>query len=284
MEESAAPPDEDLRIRGMGVYVTHTPASIGIMENGTKVAYLSWLLNESMLSSGEPRVALEEETFRVLVTLEAYNRSFAGDDPIFVVLAPPPGETGVYRITRAAAPATLMAGERSAWSFDVTTLVGRIALENLTATEKGKITNMTAYPGMFSFRAYVFTDGRDEAFASVVSDPVITVRPAMARDGPYPDLPDCYTLVGMSSSAMQASETLNDAWQRGVSEDEILAASASNLLQLQSLSKEDLQRLYALQSPAQPLQATGASPLDGIIAAFVNMVGWLQGTVHAVLG
>ncbi len=267
----------------MGVYVTHTPDRVGVTTNGTKVAYLSWLLNDTLLASGNPRVALEEEKFRVSVTLEAHNVSFADDNRIYVVLVPPPGETGIYRISRAAAPAVLADGERNAWSFDVATLSGRVALDNLTDGERAHISNMTAYPEMFSFRAYIFTDSRGE-IASVASDPVITVRPASVRGGQYPDLPDIYQISGMDSSTLQVSETLNDAWRRGVSEDEILAASSANLLALRSLSKEDLKSLYASQSPAAAVQAIESSPVDGVISLLVSVAGWLQGSLHALLG
>ncbi len=267
----------------MGVYVAHTPDRIGVMENGTKVAYLSWLLSDEMSAPGNPRVALEEEMFRVSVTLEARNRSFSGDDPIYVVLVPPPGETGIYRITRTAAPVSLAEGERNAWSFDVATLVGRIALDNLTDTERSQITNMTAHPEVFSFRAYAFTDGLDE-IVSVASDPVITVRPASVRGGQYPDLPESYRILGIDSSILQVSETLNDAWRRGVSEDEVIAASSADLLVLGSLSKEDLKNLHAAQSPSAAVQAIESSPVDGIVSLLASVAGWFQASLHALLG
>ncbi|RXE56974.1 hypothetical protein ABH15_02205 [Methanoculleus taiwanensis] len=277
--------DQDLlRITGIGIYESNTPDTVAITANGTKVGYLARLIDDAMRAPGhQPRVAFEERTFTVSVTLEARNVSFSESTPVYVVLIPPAEETGIYRITRTAAPGILAAGERNAWRFSVTPLSARLTLENLTSTETAGITNLTGYPDLFTFRVVAFTDAYD-GVATAVSDPVISVRPAAAGAATVL-LPDYYSQMEVGTTpVLQASETLNAAWLRGVGEDEILNVSGTRLAVIQSLGREDLESIYLAESPAPAIREVGISPFDTIVAALAGTVAWLQSTFHALFG
>lgn len=271
-ETEAPPPDiteppRGLFVRGVGVLLARTPEDVALTRNGMEVASFDWLLDVAMLLGGRhPRVAMEGERFTVTVTVEALNMTLPGDESAYVVLVPPPGEIAVYDITRTREPQSLRAGERGVWEFSVVTRIGRLMLENLTLPEERLITDMTSYPDTFAFRAYALA-GDQETPSTGLSDPVIAIRP----DGSTTErstLPALYTLLGVGDSILQPSETMIDAWRRGVDYGEVTAVAGEHLGALGSLGKEEVAAVHAGQGRAGA-EAAGASPspLD-LIAGF----------------
>ena len=272
-------PRDGLIVSGVGVLLDRTPEDVALTRSGVEIANLDWLLDTAMhLGGRHPRVALEGETFTVTVTVEARNVTLAGEDPAYVVLVPPPGETGVYEITRTSEPGELRDGERAVWEFSVLTRTGRLTLEDLTLNEERQITNLTTNPEFFSFRAYALAG--DQEHPSVgLSDPVIAIRPAgdgdVAGESPLPAL---YTLVGIHNSTLLPSETIPGAWMRDIGHDQIVTEAAGHLDALKSLGRDELTTLYAEEEmDGTEAPAAASSPLDLVVEFFSDLLGWLSG-------
>ncbi len=253
-----------------------TPGDVSLTRNGVETANLDWLLNVAMRLGGRhPRVAFEGETFTVTVTVEARNTTLAGDDPAYVVLVPPPCETGVYEITRTTEPRALRDGERAVWEFSVFTRAGRLALEDLSLIEERRITSLTTTPDIFSFRAYALA-GDQEHPSMGLSDPVIAIRPAGAV-GEISSLPALYTLAGIADSTLLLSETIPDAWRRGTSHDQIVAGAVGHLDTTKSLGRGDLEALYREEGMAGAGSAATSSLFDAILGFFSGLIRLLTG-------
>jgi len=276
---AAVVPRDGLIVSGVGVLLDRTPEDVALTRNGVEIANLDWLLNTAMhLGGRHPRVALEGETFTVTVTVEARNVTLTGEDPAYIVLVPPPGETGVYEITRTSEPGELRDGERAVWEFSVFTRTGRLTLEDLTLNEERQITNLTTNPEFFSFRAYALAS--DQEHPSVgLSDPVIAIRPAGNGDvAEESSLPALYTIVGIHNSTLLPSETIPGAWMRDIGHDQIVTEAAGHLDALKSLGRDELTALYT----EEEMDGTGApaaasSPLEMIVGFFGSLFGWLSG-------
>ncbi len=284
--ETGAPPEvaaprEGLFVRGVGVLLPRTPADVALTRGGMEIANLDWLLDGAMRLGGRhPRVAMEGETFTVTVTVEARNLTLTEGEPAYVVLVPPPGEIAVYEITRTKEPRSLRAGERGVWEFSVATRTGRLTLENLTLPEERLVTNLTSYPDAFAFRAYAFA-GSQESPSTGLSDPVIAVRPGGSTNATAEStLPALYALVGVQDSLLRPSETMTDAWRRGVDYDAITAGAGEHLDTLGSLGKEEVAAVYAREGKAGGAAAAGSSssPFDLIAGFFRGIFGWFGGT------
>ncbi len=268
-------PIDGLSVRGIGVLLDRTPENVALTRDGVEIANLDWLLDTAMRLGGRhPRVAFEGETFTVTVTVEAQNVSVTEGSPAYVVLVPPPAETGVYEITRTRSPASLRDGERAVWEFSVLTCTGRLALSDLTLSEERLLTSLTSNPDIFSFRAYACVDGQ-EVPSMGVSDPVITVRPedrsVMPEGSPLPGL---YALTGTADSALRPSETMPGAWARGVAHDTIVATATRHLAIASGLGSEDVAAVYDLEGGGAGGQsASSPSILDMFIRFFQGLFG-----------
>jgi hypothetical protein len=284
--ETGAPPEvaaprEGLFVRGVGVLLSRTPADVALTRSGMEIANLDWLLDGAMRLGGRhPRVAMEGETFTVTVTVEARNLTLTEGEPAYVVLVPPPGEIAVYEITRTKEPRSLRAGERGVWEFSVATRTGRLTLENLTLPEERLVTNLTSYPDAFAFRAYALA-GSQEIPSSGLSDPVLAVRPGGSTNATVESpLPALYALVGVQDSLLRPSETMTDAWRRGVDYDAITAGAGEHLDAFGSLGKEEVAAVYASEGKAGGAAAAGSpsSPFDLIAGFFRGIFEWFGGT------
>ena len=269
-----AVPSDGLFVRGIGVLLDRTPEDVVLTRSGVEIANLDWLLDTAMLLGGRhPRVALEGETFTVIVTVEAKNVTVTKDDPAYVVLVPPPGETGIYEITRIRDPGPLLDGERGVWEFSVATRTGRLTLADLTLSEERLITNLTSNPDFFAFRAYALS-GDQEIPSMGISDPVIAI-PFGEGPGVVEAFPRLYALVGVEDSALRPSETMAGAWARGVDHDAIVAAAAGHLEVTNGLGKEDVIAIYDLEGEGkekgQP--ASSSSIFDLIMGFFRDLFG-----------
>lgn len=276
-------PRDGLLVKGVGVLLDRTPEDLALTRNGVEIANLDWLLDTAMRLGGRhPRAALEGETFTVSVTTEVRNMTLAEGDRVYVVLVPPPGETGVYEITRTREPETLRDGERAVWEFSVATRAGRLTLADLTLSEERLVTNLTTNPDLFAFRAYAFAGGQD--YPSVgLSDPVIAVRPSEnAGAAETSSLPALYAHAGIDTSPLRPSETMIEAWKRGVDHDAIVAEAAGHLDILKGLGKEELTAIYAEEGGAARGAGAGAaaasSPFDAIAGLFRGLFGWFGET------
>ncbi|NLA39113.1 MAG: hypothetical protein GX882_07000 [Methanomicrobiales archaeon] len=269
-------PHDGLIVSGVGVLLARTPGDVTLTRDGIETANLDWLLDLAMRLGGRhPRVALEGDTFTITVTVEARNVTIKGDDPGFVALVPPPCETGVYEITRIAEPQELRDGERAVWEFSVFTRTGRLTLENLTLIEERRVTNLTATPEIFSFRAFAFTG--DQEHPSVgLSDPVIAIRPAGAGSDAS-SLPALYTLACIQNSTLLPSETIPDAWKRSIGHDQITTGAAGHLDTLKGLGRSDLAAIYAEEGMTRDVPAAASSPFDAILEFFHNLIRLLTG-------
>ncbi|MDD2474060.1 MULTISPECIES: hypothetical protein [unclassified Methanoculleus] len=280
----AAGPRDGLFVKGVGVLLPRTPEDVALTRNGVEIANLEWLLDTAMhLGGRHPRVAFEGETFTVTVTVEARNVSITEENPAYVVLVPPPGETGVYEITRTRELSGLRDGERGAWEFSVTTRTGRLTLDNLTLPEERLVTNLTSNPDVFAFQAYAFT-GDQEVPSAGFSDPVIAVRPdAGAGAAAELPLPELYTLAGIENSTLLPSETLTDAWGRGVGHETIVAGATGHLEALQGLGTEHLGVIYDKEEggAAEESGVSPSSPLDLFAKFFRGLMGQISGTTEA---
>lgn len=282
-------PRDGLLVKGVGVLLDRTPEDMALTRNGVEIANLDWLLDTAMRLGGRhPRAALEGETFTVSVTTEARNVTLTKGDPVYVVLVPPPGETGVYEITRTREPGSLRDGERAVWEFSVVTRTGRLTLANLTLPEERLVTNLTSNPDLFAFRAYAFA-GNQEYPSVGLSDPVIAVRRSENADAAAASsLPALYARAGVDNSTLRSSETMTGAWKRGVDHDAIVTEAAGHLGTLQGLRKEELMAIYAEEGKA--VHGTGAeasaapsspsSPFDAIAGLFRGLFGWFGGTAR----
>ena len=270
-------PRDGLIVSGVGVILDRTPGDVSLTRNGVETANLEWLLDVAMRLGGRhPRVAFEGETFTITVTVEARNTTITGDDPGFVVLVPPPCETGVYEITRTSEPGELRDGERAVWEFSVFTRTGRLTLEDLTLIEERRITSLTTTPDIFSFRAFALA-GDQEHPSMGFSDPVIAIRPAGAGSGES-SLPQLYTLVGIQDSTLLPSETIPDAWKRSISHDQIVTGAAGHLDTTKALGRGDLEALYAEEGMAGAgISATTSSLFDAIFGFFNGLLRMLTG-------
>jgi len=273
---SPAIPIDGLAVRGIGVLLDRTPENVALTRGGVEIANLDWLLDTAMRLGGRhPRVALEGETFTVTVTVEAQNVSVTEGSPAYVVLVPPPAETGVYEITRTRSPASLRDGERAVWEFSVLTCTGRLVLSDLTLPEERLLTSLTSNPDIFSFRAYACVDGQEMPSVGV-SDPVIAVRPegcsSMPEGSPLPGL---YALTGTADSALRPSETMTGAWTRGVAHDTIVAAATRHFAIASGLGSEDVAAVYELEGGGGAGEQSASSPsmLDMIIGFFQGLFG-----------
>ncbi len=270
-------PRDGLIVSGVGVILDRTPGDVSLTRNGVETANLEWLLDVAMRLGGRhPRVAFEGETFTITVTVEARNTTITSDDPGFVVLVPPPCETGVYEITRTSEPGELRDGERAVWEFSVFTRTGRLTLEDLTLIEERRITNLTTTPDIFSFQAYALA-GDQEHPSTGFSDPVIAIRPAGAGSGES-SLPAFYTLVGIEDSLLLPSETIPDAWKRSIDHDQIVTGAAGHLDTTKALGRGDLEALYAEEGmTGVGMSATTSSLFDAIFGFFNGLLRMLTG-------
>ena len=267
-------PREGLFVRGVGVLLARTPEDVALTRSGVETANLDWLLDTAMRLGGRhPRVAMEGEAFTVTVTVEAQSLAVTGGEPAYVVLVPPPGEVAIYDITRTKEPRNLLDGERAVWEFSVTTRVGRLMLENLTLPEERLITDLTSYPDAFAFRAYALA-GTQEIPSMGLSDPVIAIRPAGSAAAES-SLPPLYTLVGVQDSLINPSETMIDAWRRGIDYDVITAGAGEHLGTLASLGKEEVAAIYTAEGRAGAEAAAGPSSsiIDLIVEFFRSIFG-----------
>jgi len=239
---------DGLLVRGVGVILDRTPEDVALTRSGVEIANLDWLLDPAMRLGGRhPRAVFEGETFTVTVTVEARNLTVTGDNPAYVVLVPPPGETGVYEITRAREPRGLGDGERGVWEFSVVTRTGRLTLANLTLPEERLVTNLTSNPDAFAFRAYAFA-GNQEVLSTGVSDPVLAIRPdRSAETEEMSSLPELYALSGIPDSTLLPAETMAGAWARGIDHDTIVAGAIGHLEALSDLEKEEIAAVYDLE-------------------------------------
>ncbi|WP_243668497.1 hypothetical protein [Methanoculleus chikugoensis] len=211
------------------------------------------------------------------MTVEARNVTITEDDPAYVVLVPPPDETGgVYEITRTREVRSLGGdgGERGVWEFSVATRTGRLTLENLTLAEERLVTNLTSNPDLFAFHAYALAGGQEVPSAGV-SDPVIAIRPdggdAVTAEASL--LPGLYAVLGVENSTLRPSETMMGAWARGgVDHETIAAAAVGHLEALRGLGKEDVAAFYAAEGGgaggADERSASSPSILDLIVGFF----------------
>ncbi|WP_292394832.1 hypothetical protein [Methanoculleus sp. UBA303] len=286
--ETGTPPEvvvprDGLIVKGVGILLDRTPEDVALTRSGVEIANLDWLLDPAMRLGGRhPRAAFEGETFTVTVTVEARNLTLTGEDPACVVLVPPPGEIGVYEIVRTKEPRSLRDGERGVWEFSVVTRTGRLTLENLTLPEERLVTNLTSNPDLFAFRAYAFA-GNQEHPSTALSDPVIAVRSdegtGVAEES---SLPALYALLGGQDSTLRPSETMTDAWRRGVDYDAITAGAAGYLDALRNLGKEEVAAIYAGEGKGGAGEPAGSSssPLDLIAGFFSGLFGWFGETLH----
>ncbi|HOB17820.1 MAG TPA: hypothetical protein PKK74_03900 [Candidatus Methanoculleus thermohydrogenotrophicum] len=280
---AATESSDGLVVSGVGILLARGPEDVPLTRNGVEIANLDWLLDPAMRLGGRhPRVAHEGETFTITVTVEARNVTLTKGDPAYVVLLPPPGETGVYEITRTSEPAELRDGERAVWEFSVFTRTGRLMLEDLTLSEERQVTSLTSTPDIFAFSAYAFT--ADQEHPSVrLSDPVITIRPAGEADiAKESSLPALYTLAGIQNSTLLPSETITAAWARGVSHETITAEAAGHLDALANLERNRVITIYAEENGTggdigADVSAAGSSPLDLIVGLLRGLVGWFGG-------
>ena len=275
----AAVPRDGLFVRGIGVILDRVPEDVALTRSGVEIANLDWLLDPAMRLGGRhPRAVFEGETFTVTVTVEARNVTIAEDNPAYVVLVPPPDETGVYEITRTREVQSLGDGERGVWEFSVATRTGRLTLANLTLAEERLVTNLTSNPDLFAFHAYALAGGQEVPSAGV-SDPVIAIRPdGGAETAEASSLPGLYALLGVENSTLRPSETMTGAWARGVDHETIAAAAVGNLKALRGLGKEDVAALYAAEggAGAEEQSASSSSILDLIVGFFEGLFGMGQ--------
>ncbi|WP_292518959.1 hypothetical protein [Methanoculleus sp.] len=274
-----AAPHDGLIIKGVGVLLDRTPEDIALTRSGVEIANLDWLLDPAMTLGGRhPRAVFEGETFAVTVTVEARNLTAIPEGPAYVVLVPPPGETGVYEITRTREPGVLQDGERGVWEFSVTTRTGRLTLADLTLPEERLITDLTSNPELFAFRAYAFA-GDQEPPSSGLSDPVLAIRPD-GNEGSVEDrpLPVIYAIAGISNSPLTPSETIPGAWQREVGHDMIVAGAVGGLDALKSLGKEEIAAVYDEEMVGGTEEPAGSSssPFDMIVEFFRGLFGWAR--------
>ena len=277
---SLAMPHEGLIIRGVGVILDRTPEDVPLTRRGVQIASLDWLLDPGMTLGGRhPRAVFEGETFTVTVTVEARNLSAIKEGEGYVVLVPPPVETGVYEITRIREPASLQDGERGVWEFSVTTRTGRLALANLTLPEERLITDLTRYPDLFAFRAYSFA-GDQRLLSSGVSDPVLSIRP----DGDIGaaeerSLPAIYALAGLTNSTLHPSETIPEAWARGLDHDTIVVGAVGHLDHIKTLGKEEVTAIYTEEEMTGPegqaQVGSSSSPFEMFAEFFRTLLGWV---------
>lgn len=267
---------DGLLVRGVGVILDRTPEDVALTRSGVEIANLDWLLDPAMLLGGRhPRAVFEGETFTVTVTVEARNLTVTGDDPAYVVLVPPPGETGVYEITRTREPRALRDGERGVWEFSVVTRTGRLTLANLTLPEERLVTNLTSNPDVFAFRAYAFA-GNQEAPSTGVSDPVIAIRPdGSAGMAEASSLPELYALAGIQDSILRPSETMAGAWARGIDHDTIVSGAIGHLEILSALGQEEMAAIYDYEGETGEgdLSASSSSLFDQIMEFFRGLFG-----------
>ncbi|MCC7556467.1 MAG: hypothetical protein KO254_10225 [Methanoculleus marisnigri] len=279
---AVAVPRDGLLVRGIGVLLDRTPEDVVLTRSGVEIANLDWLLDPAMrLGSRHPRAVLEGETFTVIVTVEARNVTVTEENPAYVVLVPPPDETGVYEITRTREFQTLGDGERGVWEFTVVTRTGRLTLANLTLPEERLVTNLTSNPNLFAFQAYALA-GDQEVPSSGFSDPVLAIR----RDGDaetaeVSSLPGLYALSGVENSTLSPSETMAGAWARGVDHDAIVAAAVGDLEILNGLGKEELAAIYDLEGGGEggaggDPSASSPSIFDQIMEFFRGLFGMNQ--------
>ncbi len=254
-------PRDGLFVRGVGVLLARTPEDVALTRSGVEIANLDWLLDPAMLLGGRhPRAVFEGETFTVTVTVEARNLTVTGEDPAYVVLVPPPGETGVYEITRTREPRSLRDGERGVWEFLVTTRTGRLTLANLTLPEERLVTNLTSNPDLFAFRAYALA-GTQEIPSIGVSDPILAIRPDGSVDiAEASSLPELYTFAGIPDSTLRPSETMAGAWARGIGHDTIVAGAVGHLEVLENLGKGEVGALYATEEKVGAGEVAASSP------------------------
>jgi len=270
---------DGLLVRGVGVILDRTPAEVALTRSGVEIANLDWLLDPAMLLGGRhPRAVFEGETFTVTVTVEARNLTVTGDHPAYVVLVPPPDETGVYEITRTREPRALGDGERGVWEFSVTTRTGRLTLANLTLPEERLVTNLTSNPDAFAFRAYALA-GNQEVLSMGVSDPVLAIQSdGSAGLAEASSLPGLYALSGVENSTLRPSETMAGAWARGVDHDTIVAGAIGHLEALSNLGKEEIAAVYDLEGGAGEGDQSTSSPsvFDQIMEFFWGLFGMGQ--------
>ncbi len=266
---------DGLIVEGVGVLLDRTPTDVVLTRSGVEIANLGWLLDPAMhLGGRHPRAVFEGETFTVTVTVEARNLTVTGEDPVCVVLVPPPDETGVYEITRIREPRGLRDGERGVWEFSVVTRTGRLTLANLTLPEERLVTNLTSKPDLFAFRAYAFA-GNQEPLSTGLSDPVIAIRPSDSTDVvEAPSLPELYEFAGIQDSTLGPSETMAGAWKRGVGHDTIVAEAVGHFEALRDLGKEEVAAFYAAEGGAGlEEQPASSSPFDQIMEFFRGLFG-----------
>lgn len=274
--------NDGLIVSGIGVRLTRTPEDVALTRNGVEIANLDWLLDTAMRLGGRrPRIVYEGESFTIAVTVEARNVSITEDDLACIVLVPPPAETGVYEIVRIERPGNLCDGERSVWEFSVLTRAGRLTLDDLTLHEERHITNLTSTPDIFSFRAYAFTDDQDNPSVGL-SDPVISLRPIGEEAGTMNDspLPNIYTLAGIQDSTLLPSETIIEAWGRGIGHDTIASEAAGHLSTLGSLDQGVIADIYVEEGGSRidvDIAVAKRSFLDMVSGLFGSMFGWLSG-------
>ncbi|MCK9278401.1 MAG: hypothetical protein M0P22_09965 [Methanoculleus sp.] len=277
-------PHDGLIVKGVGVLLARTPEDVALTRSGVEIANLDWLLDPAMRLGGRhPRAAFEGETFTVTVTVEARNLTVTGEDPAYVVLVPPPGETGVYEITRTREPRSLRDGERGVWEFLVTTRTGRLTLADLTLPEERLVTNLTSNPDLFAFRAYALA-GTQEIPSTGVSDPILAIRPdGSAGIAEASSLPELYTFAGIPDSTLRPSETMAGAWTRGIGHDAIVAGAVGHLGVLENLGKEEVGALYAAEEKVGAGEVVASSsPLDSVMKFFQGLFGWFGETLHLV--
>ncbi len=265
-------PRDGLLVRGVGVILDRTPEDVALTRSGVEIANLDWLLDPAMRLGGRhPRAVFEGETFTVTVTVEARNLTVTGDNPAYVVLVPPPGETGVYEITRTREPRGLGDGERGVWEFSVVTRTGRLTLANLTLPEERLITNLTSNPDVFAFRAYALA-GNQEVPSTGVSDPVLAIRTdGDAGMAEASSLPELYALAGIPDSTLRPSETMAGAWARGIGHDTIVAGAIGHLETLSALGEEELAAVYGWEGGAEEGEPSASSSLfDRIMEFFLG--------------
>jgi hypothetical protein len=274
---SVAVPRDGLIVRGVGTLLDRTPGDVVLTRSGVEIANLDWLLDTAMILGGRhPRAVFEGERFTVTVTVEARNVTLSEDDEAYVVLVPPPGETGVYEITRLGGPQSLRDGERGVWEFSVATRTGRLALANLTLPEERLVTNLTTNPDLFAFRAYAFIDGQ-EIPSTGLSDPVLSIRPdGAAGPAERQSLPEIYTAAGIENSMLLPSETMTGAWQRGIGFETIIAGAVEHQDTVRGLSLKELAAIHTLEKGEGEENSGGSSssPFDWIARFFGGLFGW----------
>lgn len=274
---SVAVPRDGLIVRGVGTLLDRTPEDVVLTRSGVEIANLDWLLDTAMILGGRhPRAVFEGETFTVTVTVEARNITLSEGDEAYVVLVPPPGETGVYEITRLGGPRSLRDGERGVWEFSVVTRTGRLALADLTLPEERLVTNLSAKPDLFAFRAYAFIDGQ-EIPSTALSDPVLSIRPdGAAVPAESRSLPEIYAAAGIEDSMLDPSETMTGAWQRGIGYEAIVAGAVEHQDAIQALGLEKLAAIQTLEEGegGENPGDSSSSPFDWIARFFGGLFGW----------